>query len=86
MTISVLKNEYNSTQELQTDLYAIVKTDNDNPKELKARQKRYFQIIYNLILGQNSGPKMGLLLLAMDYELIVSKLQNEKVKKLVKNY
>lgn len=86
MTISVLKNEYNSTQELQTDLYAIVKTDNDNPKELKARQKRYFQIIYNLILGQNSGPKMGLLLSAMDYELIVSKLQNEKEKKLVKNY
>ena len=86
MTVFILKNEYDSTQELQTDLYAIVKTGNDNPKELKARQKRYFQIIYNLILGQNSGPKMGLLLSAMDYELIVSKLQNEKVKKLAKNY
>lgn len=84
MTISVLKNEYNSTQELQTDLYSIVKTDNDNPKELKARQKRYFQIIYNLILGRNSGPKIGLLLSAMDYELIVSKLQTEKEKQLVR--
>ena len=86
MTLSVLKNEYASTQDLQNDLYAIVKTGNDDSKELKARQKRYFQIIYNLILGQSSGPKMGLLLSAMDYELIASKLQKVKTKKLTKNY
>lgn len=86
MTLSVLKNEYESTQDLQTDLYAIVKTGNDDPKELKARQKRYFQIIYNLILGQSSGPKMGLLLSAMDYDLVASKLQKVKTKKLIKNY
>ena len=67
---------------MQNDLYAIVKTGNDNPKELKTRQKRYFQILYNLILGQNSGPKMGLLLSAMDYDLLFARLQEDKVKKL----
>lgn len=82
MTLSVLKNEYKSIQDLQNDLYAIVKTGNDNPKELKTRQKRYFQILYNLILGQNSGPKMGLLLSAMDYDLLFARLQEDKVKKL----
>lgn len=84
-TLSVLKNEYESIQDLQTDLYAIVKIGNDDPKELKDRQKRYFQIIYNLILGQNSGPKMGLLLSAMDYNLISSRLRNVKAKKLIKS-
>lgn len=81
-TLSVLQNNYKTTQELQTDLYAIVKKGNEEPKELKNKQKRYFQIIYNLLLGQNSGPKMGLLLSAMDYDLISSRLQKGSIKKL----
>ena len=51
-------------------------------EELKNKQKRYFQIIYNLILGTDNGPKMGLLLSAMPYDVILSKLQKPQVKKL----
>lgn len=85
-TLLVLKNNYESTQDLQNDLYAIVKNGKEESKELKNKQKRYFQIIYNLLLGQDRGPKMGLLLSAMDYDLITSRLQdqNENIKKLIR--
>lgn len=83
-TLIILQNSYETTQELQADLYAVVKNGNEAPKELKSKQKRYFQIIYNLLLGQNSGPKMGLLLSAMDYDLIYSRLQNKDAKKLTR--
>ena len=83
-TLIILQNSYETTQELQADLYAVVKNGNEEPKELKSKQKRYFQIIYNLLLGQNSGPKMGLLLSAMDYDLIYSRLQNKDAKKLTR--
>ena len=83
-TLIILQNSYETTQELQADLYAVVKIGNEEPKELKSKQKRYFQIIYNLLLGQNSGPKMGLLLSAMDYDLIYSRLQNKDAKKLTR--
>lgn len=81
-TLVVLQNEYETTQDLQADLYAIVKNGTEDPKELKNKQKRYFQIIYNLILGKDNGPKMGLLLSAMDYSLVSSRLKSESVKKL----
>ncbi|MBQ2946616.1 MAG: lysine--tRNA ligase [Bacilli bacterium] len=81
-TLVVLQNEYETTQDLQTDLYAIVKNGIEDSKELKNKQRRYFQIIYNLIIGKDNGPKMGLLLSAMDYEVVKSKLQKSKEKKL----
>lgn len=74
-TLVVLQHSYTTTQELQRSLYSVVKTGGEDSKLLKNKQKRYFQIIYNLILGKNSGPKMGLLLSAMNYEVIESKLQ-----------
>lgn len=76
-TLVVLQNKYDTTQDLQADLYAIVKDEEDSPKELKNKQRRYFQIIYNLILGEDNGPKMGLLLSAMDYDVVESKLQSK---------
>ena len=78
----VSKNEYETSQELQSALFAIVKNGEEDQKELKNKQKRYFQIIYNLILGTDNGPKMGLLLSAMPYDVILSKLQKPQVKKL----
>lgn len=81
-TLVVLQNEYNTTQDLQGNLYSIVKNGTDDPKELKNKQRRYFQIIYNLVLGKDNGPKMGLLLSAMDYDVVLSKLQKPKQKTL----
>lgn len=79
-TINILKNNYETTQELQVALYSVVKDEIDSPKELRNKQRRYFQIIYNLILGKDNGPKMGLLLSAMEYDVVVSKLQLSKDK------
>ncbi len=81
-TLDVLNDEYETSQELQSALFAIVKNGEEDQKELKNKQKRYFQIIYNLILGTDNGPKMGLLLSAMPYDVILSKLQKPQVKKL----
>ena len=39
-------------------------------EELKSTQKRYFQILYNLLLGTSKGPKLGLFLLALDKDKV----------------
>ena len=66
----VLSQEYQTTDELQTALYAVVKDGILADKELKDTQKRYFQIIYNMLLGQDKGPKLGLFLMALNPEEI----------------
>ncbi len=64
-TLDIVNNNYNSANDLQTDLYAVVKSPQLNEQELKATQKRYFQILYNLLLGEKQGPKLGIFLLAL---------------------
>jgi len=73
-TIELLNNEYENTNELQTALYAVVKDGLLVDKELKQVQKRYFQILYNLLLGNDQGPKLGLFLMAINKEKIKSLL------------
>jgi len=70
----LLDKEFNTTDELQTSLYDIVKDGILIDKELKQLQKRYFQILYNMLLGQDHGPKLGLFLMAIDKEKIKSLL------------
>lgn len=80
-TLEILKNDFKTTKELQELLYSIVKNENYDIQTIKKKQKRYFQIIYNLILGKDTGPKLGLLLFALDYDTILSKLKpNFKIK------
>ena len=76
-TKELLQGNFDSTQELQVELYAIVKSG--NPKNLKETQKRYFQIIYNMIVGQDKGPKLGLLLFALDINKINLLFNPQKV-------
>ena len=66
----LLDEKYNTTDELQTALYSVVKDGILEDKELKQTQKRYFQILYNLLLGKDQGPKLGLFLMAIDKEKI----------------
>lgn len=65
-TIELIKKEYNTSDELMTELYGVVKYLNLDPQELKKVQKRYFEVLYNLLLGQKQGPKLGIFLLAVD--------------------
>lgn len=65
-TIKLLENNFDTSDELQTELYAVVKDGVLADKELKDAQKRYFQILYHLLLGKDKGPKLGLFLMAID--------------------
>ena len=73
-TTELLSYSYNTTDELQTALYDVVKDGLLVDKDLKQAQKRYFQILYNLLLGIDQGPKLGLFLMAID---------NNKIKELL---
>lgn len=64
----ILKEDYTSTEELQSVLYKIPYDNNLDETENKKIQKRFFQIVYNLLLGENKGPKLGLFLLALNKE------------------
>ena len=65
-TIILLDEKFNTTNDLQTALYDVVKDGILVDKELKQAQKRYFQILYNMLLGMDQGPKLGLFLMAVD--------------------
>jgi len=65
-TIELLQKSYETSDELQTELYSVVKYLNLEPQDLKKVQKRYFEILYNLLLGSKQGPKLGIFLQAID--------------------
>jgi len=67
-TLEIMGTNFNSSDELQTELYAVVKYVTEDPQLLKKTQKRYFEILYNLLLGKSQGPKLGIFLLAVGKE------------------
>lgn len=67
-TIAIIENGYDDLKDLQSKLYAVVKKYTIDEQELKQLQKRYFQVIYNMLLGQNRGPKLYLLLSTIDID------------------
>ena len=71
-TLSLLDREYKTSDELQTALYEVVKYLNLEPQELKKTQKRYFEILYNLLLGKEQGPKLGIFLMAVGKEKLTN--------------
>ena len=71
-TLTLIDKEYSTTDELQTALYDVVKDGILADKELKQAQKRYFQILYNMLLGLDQGPKLGLFLMAIGKDTIKS--------------
>ena len=74
-TLELIKKDYNTSDELMTELYAVVKYLNLEPQELKKVQKRYFEILYNLLLGAKQGPKLGIFLLAVEKSKLMSLLE-----------
>lgn len=74
-TIPLILKNFASSDDLQTEVYALVKPDVKEESELKVMQKRYFGILYNLLLGADQGPKLGLFLIAVDKEKIKSLLE-----------
>lgn len=74
-TIELLNNEYQTSDDLMTDLYSVVKYLDLEPQELKKTQKKYFEILYNLLLGSKQGPKLGIFLLAVEKSKLLSLLE-----------
>ncbi|ANX11430.1 lysine--tRNA ligase [Fictibacillus arsenicus] len=68
----VLKNGPALDEELMRNVYDIC--HDDNPKVKRNNQKRLFQIIYQLILNNNSGPRIPLLVHAVGKERLLSLL------------
>ena len=67
-TLEILEKDFATSDDLQTELYAVVKYKTDDQQELKKTQKRYFEILYNLLLGASQGPKLGIFLQAINKE------------------
>lgn len=58
-----IENKDLTTEEMQALLYEIPKV---NGEPDKARQKRFFEIVYNLLLGKTKGPRLYLFLTAIN--------------------
>ena len=65
-TLEILEKDFSTSDELQTEIYGVVKYLTADAQELKKYQKRFFEILYNLLLGKSQGPKLGIFLLAID--------------------
>ncbi|MBR1925804.1 MAG: lysine--tRNA ligase [Clostridia bacterium] len=73
--IKTLKNEIQnknlSLEDMQSLLYDIPKLNGEMDK---ARQKRFFEIVYNLLIGLNKGPRLYLFLTALNKNEIIKLL------------
>lgn len=58
-----------TAEEMQSLLYDIPKI---NGEPDKTRQKRFFEIVYNLLLGKNKGPRLYLFLIAVNKDNILN--------------
>ena len=67
---SIKAKDY-SIEEMQALLYEIPKL---NGEQDKARQKRFFEIVYNLLLGKSKGPRLYLFLAAVNKQDIINLL------------
>jgi len=68
--------QFESSSELQSELYAIPRIMDCDQKELKARQKEYFRILYKLLFASNKGPKLSLVFLAFEREQLLELLKS----------
>ena len=53
-------------KEVQSFLYSIINDPSLTKKENTAKQMRFFKVFYNLLFGQDSGPRLYLFLAAVD--------------------
>ncbi len=69
--VDELKAKDLTPEEMQALLYEIPKI---NGEQDKARQKRFFEVVYNLLLGKDKGPRLYLFLAAVDKDKIINLL------------
>ena len=74
-TVELVDKDFATSDELMTELYAVVKYLKLEPDVLKKTQKRFFEILYNLLLGKSQGPKLGIFLMAVSKEKLYELLK-----------
>jgi lysyl-tRNA synthetase class 1 len=63
-----------SLEEATEKVYAIPRKPGETEKEQVANQRRFFQIVYNLLFGKDQGPRLGTFLAAVPQEQYVDLL------------
>src|SRR3989344_1909528 len=63
-----------TVEELETFVYAIPKTGGAAESELKKRQRAFFGHVYNLLIGKDTGPRLGTFLWAADRATVLKLL------------
>lgn len=67
-------NSTESVEELEVLVYAIPKKDGLDEKELKKAQREFFKHVYSLLIGKDTGPRLGTFLWAADRKKIIELL------------
>jgi lysyl-tRNA synthetase class 1 len=63
-----------AVEELDVLVYGIPKEDGIEESELKKRQREFFKHVYNLLIGRDTGPRLGTFLWAIDRTHVVALL------------
>lgn len=63
-----------SVEQLEVLVYAIPKKDGLDEKELKKAQREFFAHVYNLLVGKDTGPRLGTFLWAVDRKRVLELL------------
>ena len=61
-------NKERTIDSLMEGIYSITRTD--NPKETKQNQKRFFKILYQLLIDQTQGPRLPVLIRVIGIEKV----------------
>lgn len=63
---ALLENQHASIEELETLVYDIPKSPALSEQELKKEQRAFFKDVYTLLIGKDTGPRLGTFLWAID--------------------
>ena len=63
---AVMPNDRIVKIEVQAYLYSIINDPNLTKKENMAKQMKFFKVFYNVLFGQDAGPRLYLFLSAVD--------------------
>ena len=69
-----LENGFDDIKELEKMVYAIPKDDSVSQKENIPIQRAFFKDVYNLLISNNTGPRLSTFLWAVDRTKIIKLL------------
>lgn len=72
------KNTEQSIADLEVLSYAIPKEQNYSEEDLKKEQRLFFKDVYNMLISQDKGPRLGTFLWALDKNVVTNLLFNKK--------